>query len=148
MARNVSSGISVFEYLMQSGQLPHEIDPKSPVSSLLAWSTYWKEALFDRAAGGILRMHVDSFFMSLIASGMIKMTMQNNALQWIIAREYNTTANSIIESCLGCPIRQRQPCQKMNLQTQQQIPCCKTESHHHVIYSNPELHLSETLLPF
>ena len=102
-----SSVMLFFEYLMQSGQLPHEIDPKSPVSSLLAGSTYWKEALFDRAAGGISRMHVDSFFMSLIASGMIKMTMQNNALQWIIAREYDTTANSIIESCLGCPIYKR-----------------------------------------
>ena len=67
-----SSVMLFFEYLMQSGQLPHEIDPKSPVSSLLAGSTYWKEALFDRAAGGISRMHVDSFFMSLIASGMIK----------------------------------------------------------------------------
>ena len=74
------------------------------MSALLTGSTYWKEALFDRAAGGISRMHVDSLFLSLIASGMIKMTMQNNALQWVIAREYDTAANSIIESCLGRPI--------------------------------------------
>jgi len=103
-----SSVILFFEFLMQSGQLPHEIDPKSPVSALLTGSTYWKEALFDRAAGGISRMHVDSLFLSLIASGMIKMTMQNNALQWVIAREYDsTTPNSIIESCLGRPIYTR-----------------------------------------
>jgi len=53
-------------------------------------------------------MHVDLLFLSLIASGMIKMTMQNNALQWVIAREYDsTTENSIIESCLGRPIYKR-----------------------------------------
>ena len=68
------SSVELFlEFLMQSGQLPQEIDPKLPVSA--------KETLFDRAAGGIFRMHVDSLFLSLIAAGMIKMTMQNNALQ-------------------------------------------------------------------
>jgi hypothetical protein len=90
---------------MQSGQFPHGIDPKSPVSTLLASSTFWKEALFDRA--GISRMHVDSLFLSLIATGMIKMTMLNNALQWVIAREYGTASNSIIESHIGCPIYKR-----------------------------------------
>ena len=102
------SSVELFiEFLMQSGQFPHAIDLKSPISTLLASSTFWKEALFDRAAGGILRMHVDSLFLSLIASGMIKMTMLNNALQWVIAREYGTASNSIIESHIGCPIYKR-----------------------------------------
>jgi hypothetical protein len=95
------------EFLMQSGQLPQEIDPKLPVSAILAGNTFWKETLFDRAAGGIYRMHVDSLFLSLIAAGMIKMTMQNNALQWVIAREYDPSGTSIIESRLGRPIYKR-----------------------------------------
>jgi hypothetical protein len=102
------SSVELFiKFLMQSGQFPHAIDPKSPVSTLLASSTFWKEALFDWAAGGISRMHMDSLFLSLIASGMIKMTMLNNALQWVIAREYGTASNSIIESHIGCPIYKR-----------------------------------------
>ncbi len=99
------SSVELFiEFLMQSGQFPHMIDPKSPVSTLLASSTFWKEALFDWAAGGILQMHVDSLFLSLIASRMIKMTMQNNTLQWVIARKYGFASNSIIKSHIGCPI--------------------------------------------
>jgi len=92
---------------MQSGQLPQEIDPKLPVSAILAGNTFWKETLFDWAAGGIYQMHVDSLFLLLIAVGMIKMTMQNNALQWVIAREYNPSGTSIIESRLGRPIYKR-----------------------------------------
>jgi hypothetical protein len=38
---------------------------------------------------------------------MIKMTMQNNALQWVIAREYDPSGTSIIESRLGRPIYKR-----------------------------------------
>ena len=111
-ARHVPSSLLVkcqivYRVLMQSGQFPHAIDPKSPVSTLLASSTFWKEALFDWAAGGILRMHVDSLFLSLIATGMIKMTMLNNALQWVIARKYGTASNSIIVSHIGCPIYKR-----------------------------------------
>ena len=91
------SSVELFlEFLMQSGQLPQEIDPKLPVSA--------KETLFDRAAGGIFRMHVDSLFLSLIAAGMIKMTMKNNALQWVIAREYDPSGTSIIESQIGHPL--------------------------------------------
>jgi hypothetical protein len=99
-----SSVVLFLEYLMQSGQLPQEIDPKLPVSAILVGNTFWKETLFDRAAGGIYRMHVDSLFLSLIAAGIIKMSMQNNALQWVIAREYYPLGTSIIESRLGRPI--------------------------------------------
>ena len=99
------SSVELFiEFLMQSGQFPHTVDHKSPISTLLALSTFWKEALFDRAAGGISRMHVDSLFLSLIAAGLIKMTMQNNALQFVIAQEYDTASNSMIESQIGRPL--------------------------------------------
>jgi hypothetical protein len=101
------SSLELFlEFLMQSGQLP-QVDPKLPVSAILASNTFWKETLFYRAAGGISRMHVDSLFLSLIAAGMIKMTMQNNALQWVIAREYDPLGTSIIESRLGRPLYKR-----------------------------------------
>ncbi len=49
-------------------------------------------------------MHVDSLFLSLIASGMIQMKFQNPALEWIIAREYGTANDSFIESHIGRPI--------------------------------------------
>ena len=53
------SSVELFlEFLMQSGQLPQEIDPKLPESAILASNTFWKETLFDRAAGGISQMHV------------------------------------------------------------------------------------------
>ena len=99
-----SSVVLFLEFLMQSGQLPQEIDPKLPVSAILAGNKFWLETIFDRAAGGIYRMHVDSLFLSLIAAGMIKMSMQNNELQWVIAREYYPSGTSIIESRLGRPI--------------------------------------------
>jgi hypothetical protein len=48
------SSVKLFiKFLIQSGQFPHAIDPKSPVSTLLTSSTFWKEALFDWDAGGI-----------------------------------------------------------------------------------------------
>ena len=87
--------------------LPVYRSTKLPVSAILAGNMFWKETLFDRAAGGIYRMHVDSLFLSLIAAGMIKMTMQNNALQWVITREYDPSGTSIIESHLGRPIYKR-----------------------------------------
>ena len=103
------SSVELFiEFLMQSGQFPHTVDHKLPISTLLALSTFWKEALFDRAAGGISRTHVDSLFLSLIAAGLIKMTMQNNALQFVIAQEYDTASNSMIESQIGRPLYKRE----------------------------------------
>ena len=107
VVHRTGGGKLFLEFLMQSGQLPQAIDPKVHVSAILASNTFWKETLFDRAAGGISRMHVDSLFLSLIAAGMIKMTMQNNALQWVIAREYDPLGTSIIESRLGRPLFKR-----------------------------------------
>ena len=78
---------------MQMGRLPQQLDYKKPISSLLVVSAFWKEAIFDCAAGGISRAHVDSLFLSLIASGMLQMKFRNPMLEWIVAREYGGTAN-------------------------------------------------------
>jgi hypothetical protein len=47
---------------MQTGKLPQEVDYKAPISSLLAKSKFWKEAMFDRTASGISQIQVDAFF--------------------------------------------------------------------------------------
>ena len=41
--------------------------------------------MFDRAAGVILRMHIDSLFLSLIASGILAMKSRHAVVEWIIA---------------------------------------------------------------
>jgi hypothetical protein len=48
-----SSVVAFLEYLMQLGKLPQDIDYKAPISLLLVGSKFWKEAIFDRAAGDI-----------------------------------------------------------------------------------------------
>ncbi len=92
---------------MQTGKLPKEIDYKAPISSLLVGSTFWKEAVFDHASSGISRMQVDTLFLSLTASGMIQMQLQNPSLEWTIAHEYNTANDCFIESHIGRPIYRR-----------------------------------------
>ena len=75
---------------MQTEKLPQQIDYKKTISSLLTVTAFWKEAIFDRAAGGISRAHVDSLFLSLIASGMLHMKFRNPTLEWVV--RVNTAA--------------------------------------------------------
>jgi hypothetical protein len=93
---------------MQMGRLPQQLDYKKPISSVLVASAFWKEAIFDRAAGGISQCHVDSLFLSLIASGMLQMNFRNPTFEWIVVHEYGGTANNcFIENHIGCPIYKR-----------------------------------------
>jgi hypothetical protein len=66
---------------MQTGKLPQEIVYKAPISSLLAGSTFWKEAVSNHAAGGILQIQVDALLLSLTASGMIQMQLQKSIIR-------------------------------------------------------------------
>jgi hypothetical protein len=68
-----SSVVAFLDYLMQTEDLPQEVDYKAPISSLLAKSKFWKEAIFDCAASVISQMQVDALFLSLTASGIIQM---------------------------------------------------------------------------
>jgi hypothetical protein len=45
--------VAFLEYLMQMRKLPQEVDYKALISSLLAKSKFWKEAIFNCLAGGI-----------------------------------------------------------------------------------------------
>jgi hypothetical protein len=84
---------------MQTGKPPQEVvDYKAPISSLLAKNKFWKEAIFDHAAGGISRMQVDALFLSLTASGIIQMQEKNTSLEWLITREFATENSCFIES--------------------------------------------------
>jgi hypothetical protein len=90
---------------MQTGKLSQQINYKKPISSLLAVSAFWKEAIFDPAAGGISQAHIDSLFLSHIALGMLQMKFQNPTLEWIVVREYGSTANNCyIKNQIGRPI--------------------------------------------
>ena len=93
---------------MQMRQFPQQINYKKPFSSLLAVSAFWKEAIFDRAAGGISRSHVDSLFLSSTASGMLQMNFRNPTFKWIVARGYGGMVNNcFIENHIGRPIYKR-----------------------------------------
>jgi hypothetical protein len=85
-----SSVVAFLEYLMHMGKLPQEVDYKAPISLLLAKSKFWKEAIFDCAAGGISQMQVDASFLSLIASRIIQMEPENTSLEWVITRQFTT----------------------------------------------------------
>jgi hypothetical protein len=89
---------------MQTGKLPQAVDYKAPISSLLSGSEFWKEAIFDCAAGGISRMQVDALFLSLTALGIIQMQQKNTSLEWMIAREYVTSNNCFINSHIKRPM--------------------------------------------
>ena len=59
--------LAFLEYLIQTGKLPHDIDFKLLISSILAGSSFWKEIIFDPAPGGISQLQVDTLFLSLLA---------------------------------------------------------------------------------
>ncbi len=92
---------------MQTGKLPQDVDFKAPISSLLAGSNFWKEAIFDYVAGGILQMQVDASFLSLSALEILQMQLRNISLEWMITQEYTTVNNCFIKSHIGCPIYKR-----------------------------------------
>jgi hypothetical protein len=99
-----SSVVAFLDYSMQTGKLPLEVDYKAPISSLLAKSKFWKEAIFDCTAGGISRMQVDALFLSLTAPGIILMEPKNTSLEWVITWEFTTENSCFIESHIGRPI--------------------------------------------
>jgi hypothetical protein len=84
-------------------------DYKDPISSLLAGSAFWKETIFDRYAGSILRMQVDALFLSLTTSGIIQLQPTNKTLQWGIVCEYGNVYNdtSFIQAHIGVPTYKR-----------------------------------------
>jgi hypothetical protein len=56
------------------------------MSSLLAGSMFWKETVFDRAAGGISRMQVDALFLSLTASGILQLNPKDTSCSGALHR--------------------------------------------------------------
>ena len=58
---NSSLCMAFIEYLMQTGKFPHVVDYKSPILCLLMGSPFWKEMMFNCAAGGISRLHMPCF---------------------------------------------------------------------------------------
>ncbi len=93
--------------LMQTGKFSQDIDYKSPFSSLFVGCPFWKEAVFDWAAGGISGMQVDALFLSLTALGIIQLQILNTLLQWSITQEYMTATNCFIKSHVGHPMYKR-----------------------------------------
>jgi hypothetical protein len=104
-----SGVVGFLEYLMLIGKLPQDINDKDQISSLLAGSAFWKETIFDRAAGGISRIQVDELFLSLAASGIIQLRPKNDTLQWDIVWEYGIVYNntSFIDKHIGVPTYKR-----------------------------------------
>jgi len=83
-----TSVVSFLEFLMLTGKLPAEVDYKTPVSSVLATSAFWKETIFDRNFHKVSRSHVDAFFLSLAAAGIFKLEPKKDSLfQWVVARD-------------------------------------------------------------
>ena len=101
--------VGFLKFLMLTGQLPHDIDYKNPISSLLVGSAVWKETAFDQAHSWISRMQVDALFLSLTASGILQLNQKDTSLQWGIAREYASANNNdcFIEAHIGIPIYNR-----------------------------------------
>jgi hypothetical protein len=99
--------VAFLENLMQTGKLPQKVDYKSPILSLVAGSTSWKEAIFDCAAGGKSRLQVNTFFLSLTMLGMIHLQPSKECFQWSI-KQVNVCANDrFIEETIGSPFYKR-----------------------------------------
>jgi len=65
------------------------------VSSLLADSAFWKETVFDRNFRLVSRIHVDAFFLSLAATGILKLEPKKDSVfQWLVALEYGASAKA------------------------------------------------------
>ncbi len=112
------SGVEAFlKYLMQTGKFPHVVDYKSPILSLIAGSPFWKEMLFNCAAGGISRLQVDALFLSLTAAGIIQLLTNNQSTQWSIEHVYAGSNNGIIEATIGVPLfyKRDDVCRGINL---------------------------------
>ena len=102
-----SSVVVFLEYLMQTAEFSHVVDYKSPILSLLARNLFWKEMLFDRAAGGISRLQVDVLFHSLTVAGIIQLLTNNKRMQWSIKRVYAGSNDGLIEATIGVPFYKR-----------------------------------------
>ncbi len=89
---------------MLTGKLPAEVDYKTPVSSVLATSALWKETILDRNFRKVSRSHVDAFFLSLAAAGILKLEPKKDS--WVVAREHgeSTTSVSFIKAHIGTPL--------------------------------------------
>jgi hypothetical protein len=83
-----SAVLAFLEYLMQFGQLPQDLDNKSPILSFLAGNNFWKDMVFNRASHAISQLQANTFFLSLTALGIIYIQATNNKLQWTIKRVY------------------------------------------------------------
>jgi len=91
-----TSVVSFLEFLMPTGKLPNEVDYKTPVSSVLATSAFWKETIFDRNFHKVSRSHVDAFFLSLAAAGILKLEPKKDSMsQWVVAREHGESTTSV-----------------------------------------------------
>ena len=64
-----------------------EFSPVLKISDALWGNNYWMERIFDRAAGGLYRKHMDALFLSLIAAEIIVSKKRQGKLTWALARD-------------------------------------------------------------
>ena len=73
--------------------LPFESNNKPNISSILWGDKYWMEKIFDRAAGGLKRTHLDALFLSLEAARVLcAEKRKGGTMQWNIHWSEDGTA--------------------------------------------------------
>jgi hypothetical protein len=88
------SVIQFFTSSVGGESLPYVLDGKrrKNVSDILWGKTFWIETIFDRAASGIKRTHVDALFFSLAAAGIVDIEKSlSGVIRWNLCWENITT---------------------------------------------------------
>ncbi len=72
-------------------------------------STYWKEAIFNKAASSVSWSNVNALFLALAATGILVVHNSNDGLMWIVGRQTPTIIQqpnvyvTLIEATIGDP---------------------------------------------
>jgi hypothetical protein len=69
-------------------------------------STYWKEIVFDKASTLVSQTNVDALFLSLAASGILKIQNTNNGIKWLVGHQppsapWQNLDVSLIDTTIG-----------------------------------------------